>query len=161
MSEMIKVGMAELKTVTAPDVITTLGLGSCVGIVVYDKLNKVGGLAHIMLPSSSEMRDNINIAKFADTGIVKLVESVKQIGGVQSRLIAKIAGGSQMFAFAQTNDLMRIGFRNVNSTKEALGKLNIPIVAEDTGGNFGRTIEFHTETGALIIKTIGLGIKEI
>lgn len=161
MSEIYKIGMAELRAIVFPDIITTLGLGSCVGIVIYDPILKVGGMAHIMLPYAVEIRDNINLAKFADTGIPKLVEEIKKLGGIQGRLVAKIAGGAQMFAISQTNDIMRVGYRNVISTKETLEKLGIPLIAEDTGGNVGRTIEFYTETGKLMVKTIGLGIKEI
>lgn len=161
MSEIYRIGMAELRAINSPDIITTLGLGSCVGITIYDPILKVGGMAHIMLPYAVEIRDNINFAKFADTGIPRLVDEVKKLGGNQIRLVAKIAGGAQMFAVSQTNDIMRVGYRNVISVKETLEKLRIPLLAEDTGGNVGRTIEFYTETGKLLVKTIGLGIKEI
>lgn len=161
MSEIIKIGMAELQAIASPNIITTLGLGSCVGIALYDQISKIGGMAHIMLPYAMEIRDNINEAKFADTGISMLIEEIKKLGGNQARLVAKIAGGAQMFTISQTNDIMRVGFRNVNATKEVLQKMKIPILAEDTGGNMGRTIEFYAETGKLLVKTIGLGIKEI
>lgn len=155
MSNIIKVGMADLKTCKAPDVLTTLGLGSCVGIVLYDPINKIGGLAHIMLPDSTQIRNNENKAKFADTGILELINQMRQIGAVKDRLTAKIAGGAQMFSFNSSNELMRIGERNVLASKETLKKLKISIIGEDTGKNFGRTIEFYTVTGKLHIKTIG------
>lgn len=161
MSEILKIGMAELRAIASPDIIITLGLGSCVGITLYDPILKVGGMAHIMLPYAVEIRDNVNLSKFADTGIPMLVDEIKKLGGNQLRLIAKIAGGAQMFAISQTNDIMRVGYRNVIATKEMLEKLRIPLLAEDTGGNIGRTIEFYAQTGKLIVKTIGLGIKEI
>lgn len=158
---MIKVGMADLNTSKYPGVLTTLGLGSCVGITLYDPIEKIGGLAHVMLPDSTQIRDNQNKAKFADTGTIQLVEEMTKIGAKKNRLVAKLAGGAQMFAFQQTNDLMRIGERNVLATKKILGELGIPIVAEDTGANYGRTIELHTHNGVLLVKTIGKGIKEI
>ncbi len=161
MQRIIKVGMAELDIIQEPGILTTLGLGSCVGIILYDPTIKIGGLAHIMLPSSKQIKNNSNKAKFADTGIQFLFDKMLGKGCQKSRIIAKITGGSQMFSFQSNNDMMKIGQRNILATKETLNSLNIPIIAEDTGGNYGRTIEFHTTNGKLIIKTIGHGTHEI
>lgn len=161
MQMIIKVGMAELNIVQEPDILTTLGLGSCVGIILYDQAIKIGGLVHIMLPNSKQIKNNENKAKFADTGIQFLLDKMLGKGCEKSRIIAKITGGSQMFSFQSDNDMMKIGQRNVLATKEVLNFLKIPIIAEDTGGNYGRTIEFHTINGNLIIKTIGHGVHEI
>ena len=90
--------MADLKVCTAPDSLTTLGLGSCVGVALYDKNTKITGLAHIMLPSSKEITNNSNVAKFADTGIEETVRLMKEKGANVSNVVAKIAGGAQMFA---------------------------------------------------------------
>lgn len=161
MHEIIKVGMADLKIVEFPNILTTLGLGSCVGIALYDKQTRVAGLAHIMLPDSNQIKNNSNKAKFADTGIELLINQMIGLGCNKSRMIAKIAGGSQMFNFGGTSDIMKIGYRNTISTKEILANYKIPIIAEDTGGNYGRTIELYSDSGRLLIKTIGHGIKEI
>lgn len=157
----IKVGMADLNVAKAPDLLTTLGLGSCVGITLYDSVTKISGLAHIMLPSSKEILNNSNKAKFADTGIDALIEEMVKLGASKTRLVAKIAGGSQMFKFNSNNNMLKIGDRNVIATKEKLEELRIRIVAEDTGGNFGRTIVFNSMDGSLYIKTIGHGEKTI
>jgi chemotaxis protein CheD len=161
MADLIKVGMADLNTAYSPGILTTLGLGSCVGICLYDTSTKISGMVHIMLPSSAQIKNNSNIAKFADTGIVKLMEDMLELGAKRSKLVSKIAGGSQMFNFNDASDIMRIGTRNVAATKETLRSLNIPIIAEDTGGSYGRTIELYSETGMLLIKTIGYGMKQI
>lgn len=161
MSEVIKVGMADLKVTGSPNVLSTLGLGSCIGICLYDPTSKVTGLAHIMLPSSKAIRNNENVAKFADTAIIKLIDDMGKVGANRRRLIAKIAGGAQMFSFSTSNDTMKIGLRNAEAVRQALGELRIPIKADDTGGNYGRTIEFYSDTGVLLIKTIGHGIKEV
>ncbi len=161
MCKFIKVGMADLQSAQHPCVITTLGLGSCVGIALYDPSSKVAGLAHIMLPSSQQARNNTNIAKFADTAIVKLIDDMVAKGAARTKLTAKLAGGAQMFSFNDSSELLKIGARNVAASKEVLSSLRIPIIAEDTGGNYGRTIEIHSEDGKLLIKTIGHGIKEI
>lgn len=155
MSEVIKVGMADLKVCVSPDSITTLGLGSCVGIALRDPVTKVGGLAHIMLPESSEIKNNSNVPKFADTGIQELVRQMVAKGANQGRLVAKIAGGAQMFSFQSKNDLVRIGDRNVEASKKKLQEMKIPILAEDTGKNYGRTVIFYPETGDFVIKAVG------
>jgi len=161
MGKMIRVGMADLKICRAPDAITTLGLGSCVGIVLYDPVNKIAGLAHIMLPDSTLIKMNENKAKFADTGIQVLFDELLKAGAKRSNLLAKIAGGAQMFAFCTGNEMLRIGDRNVESTKQKLKELDIRIVSSDTGLNFGRTIEFYPETNELHIKAVGKGIRII
>lgn len=161
MVELIKVGMADLKAACHPSVLTTLGLGSCVGIALYDSKKKIAGLAHIMLPSSKIATASSNRAKFADTGIVDLVEQMVALGASRKDLVAKIAGGAQMFAFSNGNEVMKIGLRNSEATHAILSEMKIPIIAEDTGGNYGRTIEISSEDGRLMIKTIGFGIKYI
>ena len=155
MGEVIKVGMADLNICKAPDTITTLGLGSCIGIALLDPVTKIGGLAHIMLPDSTKMKNNSNIAKFADTGIEELVRLLVEKGASRARLVAKIAGGAQMFAFQNKSDLVRVGERNVQASKKKLAELKIPILAEDTGENFGRTVIFYPETGDYVIRTAG------
>jgi len=159
--ETIKVGMADLNIAKSPNLLTTLGLGSCVGIALYDKINKIAGLAHIMLPSSKEIKNNQNLAKFADTGIDELIQSMIKVGANRVNLVAKIAGGSQMFNFNSNNDILKIGERNVLATKSKLKELNIKIISEDTGGNFGRTILLNSIDGSLHIRTIGHGEKTI
>lgn len=155
MNKMIKVGMADANVCITPDALTTLGLGSCVGIVLYDPVKKIAGLVHIMLPDSTKIMNNANKYKFADTGIDKLVEDMTKIGACRSNLVSKIAGGAQMFSFANNLDMMRIGDRNVEATKEKLKSLGIKMLAEDTGANYGRTIEFYPETGKLHIRSVG------
>lgn len=161
MDNVIKVGMADLQSSRHPCILTTLGLGSCVGIALYDPGRKIAGLAHIMLPSSMQARNNSNIAKFADTAVVKLVDDMVKLGALKMQIVARLAGGAQMFSFSDASEMMRIGTRNIAAAKEVLDLLKIPIRAEDTGGNYGRTIEINSENGKLLIKTIGHGLKEI
>lgn len=161
MSELIKVGMADLNVCKAPDVLTTLGLGSCIGICLYDARNKIAGMAHIMLPSSEAVKNNSNKAKFADTAVDVLISEMKSIGANVSFLECKIAGGAQMFAFSSGSDTMQVGVRNAEAVRNKMKSLGIKIKADDTGGNFGRTIELRAETGKLLIKTIGHGTKEL
>lgn len=161
MSEMIKVGMADAKVCRTPDAITTLGLGSCVGVALYDKVTKIAGLVHVMLPDSTAVRQNSNKAKFADTGIDLLIDMMAKEGAKRNGLTAKIAGGAQMFAFNGNSDMLRVGERNVEAVKEKLSALGIRILSEDTGLNFGRTVEFYPETGDFLIKSVGKEPKTI
>jgi chemotaxis protein CheD len=161
MGNTIKVGMADLKVGSAPDTLISYGLGSCVGIAIYDGVAKVGGLAHIMLPDSSQSRKGENPAKFADTAIPILVKDMIKLGAVQQRLIAKIAGGAQMFNFSGSNDVLRIGERNAEAVKMVLQKEGIRIVSEDVGGSHGRTVELILDSGIYKIKTIEKGNKEL
>ena len=161
MPELIKVGMADYKVGRAPDTLISYGLGSCIGISLYDHQTKIGGLLHIMLPDSNQSRANENRAKFADTGIPDMLNELIRMGAAKSRLVAKLAGGSQMFAFANASDIMRVGLRNASASKEILKKLSIPIVGEDTGGNYGRTVQIDLSTGVYKVKTIDKGDKEI
>ena len=155
MSEVIKVGMADLNVCKAPDVITTLGLGSCIGLVFYDPVSKVGGMVHYMLPDSTKVRNNRNIAKFADTGIDELLRRVIAAGANKGRLIAKIAGGARMFEVSGLSEVGNIGAKNAEASKKKLKELGIRLVAEDTGLNYGRTVVLDCNTGDFMIKSVG------
>jgi chemotaxis protein CheD len=162
MIEVIKVGMADLNVAISPLRLRTSGLGSCVGVAVFDPVKKIAGLAHVMLPSSElAKQEQVNEAKYADTAIPLLLRLMKEQGGDVRRFRAKLAGGAQMFVFRSSSDTMRIGPRNVDACKEQLSKLGVPIVAEDTGGNCGRTIELDAQSGILNIRTVNQGTKEV
>jgi len=157
----IKVGMADMNVCSAPDSIITMGLGSCVGVVLWDKVAKVCGMVHVMLPDSTAISQNTNKAKFADTGIEELLNRVIGIGAAKNRIVAKIAGGAQMFAVNNDVPSLRVGDRNVEAVKKKLSELGIPLVAENTGENYGRTVIFYPETGIYRIRAIGREIKDI
>lgn len=161
MNRAIIVGMADLNITKSPGILTTLGLGSCVGIALYDATNKVAGLAHIMLPDSTQIQNNSNVAKFADTATNKLINDMIRIGARKMLMRAKIAGGAQMFAFNSTNSSMRIGERNVEAVIKNLRMHNIPLIGQDTGDTYGRTVELYAEDGKFLIKTIGHGNRYI
>ena len=160
-NDVIIVGMADLNATKSPGILTTLGLGSCVGIALYDPVNKVAGLAHIMLPDSTQIRNNGNAAKFADTATIHLIGQMQKLGARKERLNAKLAGGAQMFDFNSSNTALRIGDRNVEATLNYLKIHGIPVLAADTGANYGRTVELDAENGKFLIKTIGHGSRFI
>ncbi|MCL2854258.1 MAG: chemotaxis protein CheD [Defluviitaleaceae bacterium] len=155
------VGMADMKVVKHPGMLTTLGLGSCVGICLYDPVNKVAGMAHCMLPDSTQITNNSNVAKFVDTATIRLINDMAKAGANKKSIVAKLAGGAQMFNFSATDGAMRVGDRNVDASLKILRELGVPIKSQDVRENYGRTIELYTDDGRLLVKTIGKGTKEI
>lgn len=160
MSSVINVGMADLKTAKSPDILMTAGLGSCIGVCIHDPIVKVGGMAHIMLPTANGNCGG-NQAKYADTAIEILLGDIVQLGAVRSRLRAKIAGGAQMFSFPGKTAVLKIGDRNAEAVAIELKRLGVPLVVSDVGGSFGRTIHFNVGTGELKVRTINHGEKVI
>ena len=160
-SNEVKVGIGDFNVVMPPDKLITLGLGSCVGIVLYDSKKKIAGLAHIMLPDSTGFNRNNNPLKFADKAIPELLKSMELKGAHKKDLWAKIAGGANMFSFTESNSALDIGGRNGKAVKEMLNKLNIILIAEDLGGHSGRTVIVESETGKVFIKTVDRKLKEL
>jgi chemotaxis protein CheD len=160
-ANMTIVGMADLKVIKSPGVLTTLGLGSCVGVALYDSRTLVAGLAHFMLPDSKAIQNNSNAAKFADTAVAKLIQEMESLGAKRMNMKAKIAGGAQMFAFNAANDNLRIGDRNIEASLKLLKQYNIPLIAQETGANYGRTVELYAEDGRFVIKAVGRELKTV
>lgn len=161
MSSVLVVGISDYKYAKNPDVLVTYALGSCVGICLYDARSRVGGLSHIMLPESKMFtQQEFNRMKFADTALVDLVRDMRAKGADISKLTAKIAGGAQMFAVQKGSSLGAIGERNVKSVKLTLQSLRIPIIAEDTGQNYGRTVYFNLERGIMKVQSLNRSVKE-
>ncbi|NLN14044.1 MAG: chemotaxis protein CheD [Tissierellia bacterium] len=148
----IKVGIGDYKVSQSPNRLITLGLGSCVGIALYNKKTKVGGLAHIMLPDSTLFTKKMKEEKFADLAIPLMVREINKSYD-SSNLIAKIAGGASMFKFGD-NDTDSIGYKNVLAVEQKLRELGIPILGRDTGGNKGRTMMVDLEDFTVSIRTV-------
>lgn len=149
---LINVGVAQVKIARDPVILRTI-LGSCVGICIYDRIKKIGGLAHILLPTDTS--NGVTIEKFADTAIPFLVERLLKEGAKKEFMSAKIAGGASMFKFEASVTLGQIGDRNIEETKKMLEKLKIPLVEEDTGGYAGRVIDFFLNDGHMKVKAGG------
>jgi chemotaxis protein CheD len=177
--EKIIVGIADLVVVHNPAVLVTIGLGSCVAISFRDPVARFGGLAHILLPAIEESKNKDNPLKFADTAIEKAVEMMLQMGCARNRIETKIAGGASMFSFKEADMQigtriaggasmfsfkeadMQIGTRNVEAVRRKLKDFKLPIIASDTGGNYGRTVEFDIASGVMLVKSAFNGNKEI
>lgn len=158
MSELVTVGISDLKIAGAPGGLVTYALGSCIGICLYDSVLKVGGLAHIMLPYRPRNGTEEQAFRYADSCLPLMVRNMEKLGCARSRLQAKIAGGAKMFDIADDTAFGNIGARNIAAVKETLSALQIRILAEDTGLNYGRTVYFYTETGMMVVKSFAKGV---
>lgn len=158
MSNPVIVGISDMNVVRKPESLVTYALGSCVGICLYDRTSGVAGLSHVLLPDSTMCPNDRNVMKFADTAVKTLIERMERAGAHRVRLTAKIAGGARLFGNAEG---IQIGERNVVAVKEQLSRFSIPILAEDTGLNYGRTVEFCAEDGAMNVKTALKGTKTL
>jgi chemotaxis protein CheD len=151
MEEPITVRIATLKVVSDPAVLVCRGLGSCVGVALWEKGSGIAGMAHILLPSEEFSLKKDNPEKFADKAIEVMIDQMVKIGAIKSKITAKIAGGARMFVSTAPSERVHVGERNVQAVKNKLKDLNIPILAEDVGGTRGRTMEFETASGKVKI----------
>ena len=168
--DVVNVGVAEYFVTHNPHVLASFGLGSCVGVALYDERKNIGGLAHIMLPDSTAMTKKGKPGRYADTAIEAMVEEMERLGSHRKDIKARMAGGACMFTIpGATNPRnvpgpclgMQIGERNIEAAKKALKKLNIPIAAEDIGGDYGRTLRFDISDGSVTISSIKHGVKDL
>ncbi|MBV0924278.1 chemotaxis protein CheD [Halomicroarcula limicola] len=151
--ERVKIGIAEYQVTTDSAVLTTSGLGSCIGVAIYDELSGAAGLVHVMLPTAEDVEGG-NRAKFADTGVAVLVEALEAEGASRDGMRAKIAGGSDMLDFSENGS--SIGSRNAEKVRETLEAYGIPLVGEDVGGDHGRSLRLESDTGNLVVKSANM-----
>lgn len=157
----IQVGMGEGAVTRAPHIVSSEGLGSCLAVALYDARGKIGGLAHIMLPDSLCLNGrNASPYQCADMAIATLLEGMRNMAARQEDIVARLAGGAQMFSL---NDDVKssIGEQNILSVKQLLKSQGIPLVGENTGGQYGRSVEFRLDSGKLIVRVIGREDQEI
>lgn len=157
----IIVRVADLRVGVAGDVLTTVGLGSCVAIALYDPVVRVGGLAHVLLPSPALSRDQDNAAKFPQTALPRLLALMAERGASPRRVTARLAGGASMFANLSPPGAIQMGERNVVACKQALAEHNVPLVGEAVGGDFGRTVRLYVESGRVDVSSILHGVQTI
>jgi chemotaxis protein CheD len=151
-----RVRVADYAVAAGDDVIITIGLGSCVAIVLHDPDSRVGALAHVLLPDASMARDTSNRAKFPGTAVPLLIEEMRRAGS-RGRVFAKVIGGASMFGALLPNTGINIGERNVAATFQALAAAGIPTMAQDTGGDYGRSVFVQAGTGRVTVRSIRKG----
>ncbi|EDP69273.1 Chemotaxis protein CheD [Carnobacterium sp. AT7] len=153
MSDELRVGISDYKVAQQPDSLITVGLGSCVGIALYDPKTKIGGLSHIMLPDSSAFKDTNKVEKFADLAVPHMVSEINKLTN-NNPLVAKIAGGASMFQFSKDLPHGSIGDRNILAVEKVLQQLGIPLLAAHTGGNMGRTMIIDLATFTVTVRMV-------
>ncbi|HEY6829397.1 MAG TPA: chemotaxis protein CheD [Gemmatimonadaceae bacterium] len=154
----IRVHVADYAVATS-GTISTVGLGSCVAIILYDPVAKVGGLAHVLLPTEAMSRDRSNPAKFPATVVPILLDRMRDLGAIGNRLRAKIVGGASMFGNLIPPGGVNIGERNVVAVRQVLAGAKIPIVAEDTGSDYGRSVYLNVADGAVEVRSVRKGSR--
>jgi chemotaxis protein CheD len=153
----IVVRVADLRIGSAEDVLITIGLGSCVAIVLYDAAVRVGGLAHVLLPSPALARGTPNPARVPQTAVPALVSEMAAAGASPRRIKARLVGGASMFAALSTPGTIQMGERNVVAARHALAASGLPIVAEAVGGTFGRTVRLYVRDGRVDVSSVTHG----
>jgi chemotaxis protein CheD len=152
----VRVKVADYAVRRGKQVLATIGLGSCVAIALYDRDTHCGGLAHILLPSPALSRETSNPAKFPETIVPIMLAEMRRLGA-SSRISAKIAGGASMFGQLVNGTGINVGERNIVATREALAAAKIPLVAEDTGLDYGRSVYFHLSDGRVEVRSLKKG----
>ncbi len=147
--------MGEMSVARNGESLRTL-LGSCVGLALYDRQQKIGGLAHIVLPNALGKTDRPG--KFVDTAIPRLIEEMNVHADADLKLVAKVAGGANMFANSIAS---HIGNQNIVACLELLKQMRIPVVAQSCGGNQGRRMSLHTDDGSVLIEIVGAGVVRL
>jgi chemotaxis protein CheD len=154
MANEIQVRVADLQSAKGEAVLVTLGLGSCVAVLLHDPAVQVGGMAHVLLPSRSLSRAGDNPGRFPQSAVPALVEQMRGLGAEPGRLVARLVGGASMFTGGVPSGSMNMGDRNVIAAREVLNHLAIPIVAEAVGGTQGRSVWFHVGEGRIVVRRV-------
>jgi chemotaxis protein CheD len=139
----------------ADEVLATLGLGSCVAILLRDPVVRVGGMAHVLLPEPNLSRDSENPFKFATTAVPAMVAELRRLGGRETRLEARLVGGAAMFAALMVPGTLNMGERNIRAAREALARARIPIRGEEVGADYGRSVRFLVGDGSVTVSSVG------
>lgn len=156
----IVVDIADFAVASGETVLVTSGLGSCVAVAVHDPALGMAGLAHILLPSAGFGPPSLRPAKYADLAVAVVVEEMQRRGASTGRMVARLAGGARMFS-ALLSSGINMGQRNIEATRKALYRLAIPIVASDVGGEYGRSVRVVASTGAMTVRSIAGGDREL
>jgi chemotaxis protein CheD len=157
----VVVRVADLRTGVAEDTLMTVGLGSCVAIVLHDAEACVGGLAHVLLPSPALSRSDANPAKFPQSAVPRLIELMAVEGARVQRITARLAGGASMFSALAPPGTIQMGERNLVAARQVLSSYGVPLVGEAVGGDFGRTVRLRVSDGRMEVTTVAHGVQHL
>jgi chemotaxis protein CheD len=155
------VRVADLRVGTADDILVTQGLGSCVAILLHDAEARIGGLAHVLLPSPALGRPDANPAKFPQSAVPHLIELMVADGAQPRRISARLAGGASMFAALSPPGTVQMGERNLVAARQVLRQHGVPLVGEAVGGDFGRTVRLSVRDGRVEVITVARGVQQL
>ncbi|MBU1998178.1 MAG: chemotaxis protein CheD [Candidatus Omnitrophota bacterium] len=158
--KIIEVEMADMQVCESPGRLITRGLGSCLGITIYDNIRKAGCIIHAMLPDISRAKIRTNPGRFVNSSITHMIEKLEKLGCQRSRMVAKLFGGAHMFSFI-TESTINVGQNNIDMAESLFKELGMKVIAREVGGTFGRTIELNLENGKVLVKTASWGQKEV
>lgn len=157
----VVVRVADLGVGEGNDTLVTVGLGSCVAIVLHDPEARVGGLAHVLLPSPALAKDDGKPARFPQSAVPRLLQLMTAKGAQARRITARLAGGASMFAALAPAGTVQMGERNLVASREALASHNVPLVGEAVGGDFGRTVRLRVSDGSVEVSTVSHGVQHL
>jgi chemotaxis protein CheD len=157
----VVVKVADLRTGLADDTLVTIGLGSCVAILLHDAEARVGGMAHVLLPSPALSRNDENPAKFPQSAVPRLLELMAAEGAAIRRVTARLAGGASMFSALAPPGTIQMGERNLVAARQVLSSHGVPLVGEAVGGDFGRTVRFRVCDGRVEVSTVAHGVRHL
>ena len=158
----VVVGLEEIYVSRDPNVVLAcLGLGSCIAVSGYDAVARVGAMAHVVLPESGGKDREGSPGKYADTGIPRMIEGMKEAGALKSRITIKIAGGARIFGNVKEGSLLDIGFRNIAAVKQAIADNGLKLTGDNTGDSHGRSLLLHVATGLTMVTSAVKGRIEI
>jgi chemotaxis protein CheD len=160
-STLIEVQMGKMELAQVPERLVTRGLGSCLGITMYDPIKKTGAMIHPMLPDMDKSKIKSNASRFVNSGILLALQELEKKGCFRSRLEVKVFGGAHMFSFINTDSALNVGQKNIEMAHAVFKELNIKILVEEVGGTFGRTVELDTDSGKVLVKTVSWGEKVV
>lgn len=155
------VRVADMRSGRADDTLVTVGLGSCIAIMLYDAEAKVGGMAHVLLPTPALSRKDSNPAKFPQTAVPRLIELMVADGARPQRITARLAGGASMFSALAPPGTIQMGERNLVAARQVLNSHGVPLIAEAVGGDFGRTVRLRVCDGRVEVSTVAHGIQHL
>ena len=155
------VRVADMRSGRADDTLVTVGLGSCIAIMLYDAEAKVGGMAHVLLPTPALSRKDSNPAKFPQTAVPRLIELMVADGAKPQRITARLAGGASMFSALAPPGTIQMGERNLVAARQVLNSHGVPLIAEAVGGDFGRTVRLRVCDGRVEVSTVAHGIQHL
>lgn len=153
--------VAELQIGSGDDVLMTVGLGSCVAIVLHDPGARVGGMAHVLLPSPALSRQDGNAAKFPQTAVPRLLELMAKQGASPRRITGRLVGGASMFASLAPPGTIQMDERNLVASRQALNAHGIPLVGEAVGGDYGRTVRLRVADGQVEVSSVSHGTRTL